>query len=407
MKRHLHRNYLIAILIAASSVCAAVGALNYAIDPYGFYRLIDVSGLNQQKEGVRQKIRYVKALELPLRKPSTVIIGSSRVHDGINPSHILLNNNKQYKPVYNLGIDMARIHESLEYLKFAILNGRVKRVVLGIDFFMFNASQKLNSNFDANLVSRRLNVGDYLSSSIFSADAFQDSLRTIRVSHNSPKRKEFLSNGFRPGSMVFYGVKNYQGLHYFTNYIFLSSLPSPTKYYFRQTSDQGTFKDFDEFLRICVSRGIDLKIYISPAHANLDGEGILASGNWDSMESWKKKIVAIAGRYEIPIWDFSGYNSITTEPVRTPMKYYWDSSHFTEVVGDLMLKRMFGKGALVPKDFGFRLTENNIDRHLAHIRKARQSYAHDHELELVSIHNSYQLFLNGGSMDLAKVRGIF
>ena len=401
-----YKSYLLAWLLSAILTVLIVGVFNYIVDPYGFYRIVDKAGFNQQKEGVRSKIRYVKALELPLRKPKTIIIGSSRVHDGINPLHPLLRE-PAYAPVYNLGIDMARIHELKEYLNHALVNAEIKRVIIGLDFFMFNASQKVNYNFDSELVGRKINIGDYLSTSIFSRDAFVDSIRTIKTSHGQLERKEFLSNGFRPGNFAFYKIKSYEALHYYTNYIFMSSLPNQTKYYADVTSDKGVFDDFEDILKISAANSIDVKLYISPAHANLDGEGILAAGKWKMMENWKRKVVMLAGRYNVPIWDFSGYNSITTESVRTPMICYWDSSHFTEVVSDLILKRIYTEGVNVPVDFGVPLYNENIEDHLATIRNNRQKYAENHNVELSSLNESYQLFLNGAAMDLEKASGAY
>jgi hypothetical protein len=403
------KSYLLVWLISAILSIGFVGLFNYIVDPYGFYRSVEITGFNQQKEGVRSKIRYVKALELPLRKPRTIIMGSSRVHDGMNPQHILLRD-PAYAPAYNLGIDMDRIHESLQYLKHAIVHSEIKQVILGLDLFMFNASQKTNSNFDSGLVGRKIGIGDYLSTSIFSRDAFADSIRTIKTSYSQPERAEFLSNGFRPGNLVFYRVKKYQALHYYTNYIFLSSLPSQTKYYADMTLDQEVFDDFEEILKICKQNNINIKLYISPAHANLDGEGIAAAGKWELMEAWKRKMVTIADRYATPVWDFSGYNSITTELVRTPMKYYWDSSHFTEVVSDLILKRMLAPVESikdVPADFGIRISGNNIEQHLARIRESRQKYIAENTPDMFTLNQSYRSFLNGGAMDPKKIEGMY
>lgn len=409
MTTHKYKSYLLVWLISASLTLGMVGVFNYLVDPYGLYRTVDIAGFNQQKEGVRSKIRYVKALELPLRKPKTIIIGTSRVHDGVNPLHPLLND-PAYAPVYNLGIDMGRIHESKQYLKHALIHSEIKRVILGLDFFMFNASQKVNYNFDSELVGRKVNTGDYLSTSLFSRDALVDSIRTIKNSHSQPEREEFLSSGFRPGNFVFYRVKSYPALHYYTNYTFMSSIPNQTKYYADMTVDQEVFDDFEEILKICKQRNIDIKLYISPAHAHLDGEGIAAAGKWEMMEDWKRKVVALSDEYATPIWDFSGYNSITTELVKTPMKYYWDSSHFTEVVSDLILKRMLGAKEdtqEVPADFGIRLTGKNIEFNLTAIRQSRQSYIDRHSSEIQSLNEAYQSFLHGSAMDSMKIEGMF
>lgn len=190
----------------------------------------------------------------------------------------------------------------------------------------------------------------------------------------------------------------------------MSSLPSQTKYYADMTVDQEVFEDFEEILKICRQRNIDVKLYISPAHAHLDGEGVAAAGKWEMMEEWKRRVVAIADKYATPIWDFSGYNSITTEPVATPMKYYWDSSHFTEVVSNLILERIFapdGRGREVPVDFGIRLSSKNIESHLAIVRQSRQKYITAHPSEMRSLKESYQSFLGGGAMDMTKIEDMY
>lgn len=396
-------------LLAALSLVAFVGVFNFVVDPYGFYRILEIKGFNQQKEGVRSKIRYVKALELPLRKPKTIIMGSSRVHDGMNPQHFILQD-PAYIPVYNLGIDMDRIHESLQYLKHSLIHTKVKRVILGLDFFMFNAAQKVNSNFDSSLVARKVQLTDYISTSLLSRGALEDSIRTLKISYSQPDREEFLANGYRPGNFVFYKVKNYSSLHYYTNYIFLSSLPSQTKYYAEMNLDEQVFHDFEEILRICKQSNIDIKLYISPAHANLDGEGITVAGKWEMMEDWKRRLVEISDRYGASLWDFSGYNSVTTEPVKTPMKYYWDSSHFTEFTSDLILKRIFASTYYaheIPADFGVLVSSVNIESHLEKIREAKMNYAAKNSSDLNIQNLLYKAILGGAPLESQKLEGMF
>ena len=63
------------------------------------------------------------------------------------------------------------------------------------------------------------------------------------------------------------------------------------------------------------------------------------------------------------------------------MKYYWDSSHFKEVVGDHLLDQIFERstpGRQVPDDFGVRLTPDNIESALARDRAAQARYRAAH-----------------------------
>jgi hypothetical protein len=102
----------------------------------------------------------------------------------------------------------------------------------------------------------------------------------------------------------------------------------------------------------------------------------------------KRNVVAMVeeaaskyGKQPFAVWDFSGYNSITTEPVpvlgdrETLMKGYWEGSHYTETVGRLILERMFGDNSVVPEDFGTAINSNNIDRHLKNIHSQHKLYA--------------------------------
>ena len=52
----------------------------------------------------------------------------------------------------------------------------------------------------------------------------------------------------------------------------------------------------------------------------------------------------------------------------TPMRWFWDYSHYRRAAGDLILDRVFGHSEpsrTLPADFGVRLTAENVDAHLA------------------------------------------
>jgi hypothetical protein len=364
------------------------------IDPYGFYRMIGISGFNQQKEGVRSSIRYVKAIEVSIRKPKTILMGSSRVHDGMNPEN---ENLKKYSPVYNYGINMMRINEAKLYLKHAIINSDIKRVVFGLDFFMFNSLEKNNISFDSTLVGRKINFIDMFKPCLPSKYLISDIYSTIKISASQPTRNEFLANGYRPASSVFFNVIDYKKLHYYTNWVFLSNDQAETFYYAKYVQNENTFKCLEEFLKICEANNIECVLFFSPAHALLDGEGIHLRGLWDEMEIYKKKVTQIASNNKIQLWDFSGYNYITTEKLKTPMKFYWDSSHFSEYVGNLMLLQMFQPKLKNKAYFGTLLSEANIEKHLQNIREDRVYYLNTNKEDVEWINQLYsRVILNKG-----------
>lgn len=130
----------------------------------------------------------------------------------------------------------------------------------------------------------------------------------------------------------------------------------------------------------CKQHDITLKVFISPSHAT-QWEAIRATGHWHTFEQWKREVAKIT-----PVWDFSGYNSITTEPISNTMKNYGDNSHYTKEVGDLVLNRILSfKEETVSSDFGVLLTPETIESHLKQIRYDREVWARKHpdEVKLV------------------------
>lgn len=145
---------------------------------------------------------------------------------------------------------------------------------------------------------------------------------------------------------------------------------------------------------------IDLRLFISPAHAR-QWETLAVSGLWSKWEEWKRRLTVMneveaarAGKSPFPIWDFSGYNSISTEAVpalndvNIIMRYYIDSSHYTAAAGNLVLDRLFDYHSperTLPADFGVRITPANIEAHLARIRDERERYRRTHAADVAEI----------------------
>jgi hypothetical protein len=127
-----------------------------------------------------------------------------------------------------------------------------------------------------------------------------------------------------------------------------------------------------------------------------------AAGEWEGVEHAKRELVAYLaadaarhpGAPAFPLWDFSGYSSVTTEPLpdagsRAEMRFYWDSSHFKERVGDWVLDRVLATvstpDAPPPADFGVLLTPDSVEAALAGIRAARDAYRARHAGEVAQI----------------------
>ena len=151
-------------------------------------------------------------------------------------------------------------------------------------------------------------------------------------------------------------------------------------YHTQYKLSEDRFNDFKKIVEFCRQNNIELIVFISPSHAT-QWEALRVTDRWDSFEEWKRKMVAIT-----PVWDFSGYNSVTSEPIQPIMSNYVDNSHYTPNIGDFVLNRILSHNVeQVPEDFGVLITSENIEQHLAKIRSDREEWAkmRPNEVELV------------------------
>lgn len=151
-------------------------------------------------------------------------------------------------------------------------------------------------------------------------------------------------------------------------------------YCFTNTETGMTMFDPLRFLiRRAYAEGTDLRLFTTPVLPIIRSlyRGLDLGTRYDF---WLKEIVRIneeeaarAGRPPLPMWDFSDVNSITNDRIppigdTSPLRYFWEYSHYRKAMGDLILDRIFNysdPSRPLPADFGVRLTGANIDAHIA------------------------------------------
>ncbi|MEB3357322.1 MAG: hypothetical protein VKK04_11400 [Synechococcales bacterium] len=360
-----HRfNLLLMPAIALGVV--GIGVFNTAVNPYGILPSPEVQRLNALKPSQFNNVRLFKAVDIKRLQPQSVILGSSRADLGIDPTHPAI---QQAGKAYNLGIVGPNMYEVRRYFDHAIANQPdLKQVVLGLDFFMFSENLENAPDFNERRLGRTTIEPKDLFRSLFSVNALDSSLTTLEA--NLRADAEYL---YRPDGMRYvYGDRLNGPLD--------NRFPGMTArltqlYYDDFELSEKHLADFQAIVDTCEERGIELKIFISPEHATALA-ALQESGRWQEFEDWKRQIVAIA-----PVWDFSGFNTVTTEPISETMVNYWDSSHYTKAVGDLILNRIFDyETASVPSDFGVLLSEENLEAHLIQVRSQKLAWLQEHPL---------------------------
>ncbi len=164
------------------------------------------------------------------------------------------------------------------------------------------------------------------------------------------------------------------------------------RYCFTRPGQADTIAIFRNIVKFARESRIDIRFVINPIHARML-IALQAIGLWPQYEQWKRDLVAVLAEdaernhaEPFPLWDFSGFNTITTEPIpalgdhRSTMRWWWEPSHFQKAAGNLMLDRVldYGPGlAAVPPDFGVLLSPANIEFRLAVTRERARAYRRD------------------------------
>ncbi len=385
---------VMASVMIAGLVLAMI--VNAVIDPYGVVMMVRVSGVNTLKPYASTRVRMFKAYGVMRSHADAIALGNSRVEIGVDPSSIYWPASS--RKVYNLGIPGSGLYTAYRYLQHALAVQRPRIVVLGLDFMDFNLGSGA-SRPDVYAWEKRLLVdangqkkaGRFntqvvdLFSSLASLDALSASVRTV-WKQSDRLAATLQSDGFNPLREYARYVRE-QG-HY---YLFRQRDFENMKFYLtgswsihtQSLEPSRAMTSLKAILKLCRDRNISLYLYIHPVHAHLN-ETIRIAGLWPMFEQWKREVVMLVesenrahpNEPNARLWDFSGYNPVTTEPVpnrnnRDPMQWYWEAGHYKSSVGDLVLRRILS-GTLPPQlrgtEFGAPLSSDNLEQHLNRIR---------------------------------------
>ena len=399
--------YVFCACAALLTILGVIAASNALLDPFGMHRWLERDGLNAYKPAIHTRVRLFKAYEVERVRPQTIVLGSSRSHVGFSCRHPAFE--RLPGPCYNLAFDGATTREMFAYLVHANAVRPLKTVLLGLDtYHLSEAASTTRSGFEAavllsptHLALERAVEGDLRL--WISADALQASLEMLRR-QDEREPEWFSADGQRLGE-VFFRREGEEFVRmgprgYFDGIDRLEvGFQTPARSERRQPpaasapdAAESSLAYVGRIVAFCREHDIDLRIAITPSHVHQQEISALL-GAGAAAESGKRALVRLLARDNVhraesasqsvvALWDFSGYSSITTEPLppaatREEMKFYWDSSHFKSGVGDLVLDRVFATqraGHTLPADFGVRLTTANVEEVLSMERKQQASY---------------------------------
>ncbi len=368
--------YLLKYAVSLFALLIVVGTINLSVDPDGRFRFIDKAGFNQIKISPNPGARQGKAVALQQCDYGTIILGSSRAETGIFPE------STQFiaRPVYNaslIGTSMLEVYRMGEYL----LNHQApETIVLGLDFLMFSKARTYADDYLDSMLNPQQSLLSTLKYAL-SMDALMSIWITVDwntsgvakrcfYSGHNDKRRTIVDQRFAFDETEFTYMRN------------------PGLYGKHELSTEYLDK-LEALIRLIIEKDIELKLFISPMHAVhmelLDDAGLIPS-----LHEWKQRMVEIVTRINgeyparppLELWDFSGYNSVTTEPVPAEgspeqMQWYRDSAHYRVAAGDMVIERLLhpeSAAANLPADFGINLRSENISAVLEKERDLAKQY---------------------------------
>jgi hypothetical protein len=398
--------YLQFWLIATTLLLLCVAGFNLIVDPYGLFRLVDKPGFNAVKPQAGHHGAMVKAYQVTRVKPRGLILGNSRAEVGFNPEHGAWP--EEAKPVFNLALPGTGTASSLRYLRHVLADSRDTGrpppavVVWGIDLMDFLVDEtQARPGRSPNKQDRRLltlpdgsrnpgrpfqRIKDYGEATL-TLGALIDSLETLRAQGDVHARnltplgfnpmRDYLGIAANEGYWALFRQRDIENLRAY--------LRRPKSLHDATGPSSGALDDFREVLDLCRRNNISLKLVIYPYHAHLL-EILRISGHLPVFEAWKRELVHILGEEarrsgggSFPLWDFSGFNEYSMEPVplrgdrATEMRWYWEAGHFKRELGDRILEEVLS-GERGRTGFGVRLDARNIEAGSAAMHEGYAGY---------------------------------
>ena len=365
---------------------------NVIVDPYALHPLVKIDGVSWPKPEVVKSVKMHKSYKVAQFKPEVVVMGTSRSAFGIDPDYDAWGND--FKLRYNLSLSGANMYVTRRFLEHAEELHSLKQVMLGLDFFTFNVYRQQAPDYRGDFLiinddgssNRNFNM-KILAASLLSTDALKASYNTIFSKKKYPLG--ISKNGMFTGPV---GKNNLRKSFSYMEKLYLQHvyLVGRNREYAFINPDTGV-SSLDEFRKIiiyCREHQIDLKLFISPPHARHQ-EIIRVLGLWPLFEQWKRELVQILQEenYGAPLWDFSGYNSMTTVDISTDGgSFYRDSTHYHPSIGNMILSRIFHYSEEnVPADFGRVLNSDNMEDNLLSIRNEQEKYQVKYPMDVMDI----------------------
>jgi hypothetical protein len=370
--------------IGTLAIGAMLGAFNVIIDPYLVIGAPRIPGLNAVKPETQTHTELSKGYLIQRFHPVGVMFGDSKVDIGLDPSSPYWPDDA--RPVFDDGVPGSNVADTVVYLRRAIAAGPVRRALVLIEITDFmkpapDGTVPLRAE-PSRFAAIQQRLSDTLLATL-SLDTLTASIRTIAAQYTtnpvdlSPAGATS-DGGFRT-AIASDGYDTVFLQKDIDNLASIARLKAALAA--RPLAGFANLDSVSEIIALCHEHGIKLDLAIAPFHAD-NLEAIDRAGLWPRYQQAKVALtdrVAAAAGNDVRLWDFTGYDQYSTEPVPGPSQrrwkthWFWEPNHFKHGLGDLMLSVIYRGGT----GYGVRLTPANIGQRFAEQSAAKAAFEAD------------------------------
>ncbi len=367
------KTFSIACAAAVSLLIGAIGLFNRIVDPYWYFRDVEIVGFNSNKPKAVGNERLVKPAWVAKLQPEAVIVGNSVAEIGLPPTQRGFTRDGALVP-FNLAMPKASWNDTYCLAMFALRQAPVKRMVVSVS----GTAEEICPT-DAALGS--VDYGKIL----FSRAAFDASRDTVQQQHERPTLTR-------------------EGLWYFDRYderaqtedavaknfadIIKSTLCAPGSSHPTALDnalldkepvarDQGT--GLRNLIRLAQEKQVELILLFYPTHVLMSEAQRRCQGP-EGYWNWVWQTVSIVAQEthgdsrQVQVWQFADYLPINGERIHAGKpardRLWQDPIHFNEEVGAAVFDAIYSG---MP-GYGSRLTTANFAEVIAQSEDRRTRF---------------------------------
>lgn len=306
-----YKKFILRFIVLVCIFLGIIMFINYKIDCYGIFTS-DYNKVGQETNNNFIKTKYI--IENP-EKFDSFIFGSSRVE-------YIPVENLQCGKFYNMTYVQGIPSEWLDTIKtFKENNVNMKNIIIAIDDFSATIFPEEHKN-SPNLLSYsdiKSNISNIIKYYLLKNPFDERSKTILKNGRASNVNIEGTGRVVRIDDESFYSSDEHLNKEMFERPTILGN-------YENNRIDE-VIREIQEIKKLCDDNNIELTVIFNPLHITT-----YENQNKEKLSEFKSRLAEITD-----YWDFNNINEVTTN------NYYWyETSHYREIVGAMILKTIYG-----------------------------------------------------------------